>query len=97
MTENLQEKLHQGERKQLKGSKILQNFLQNIWKIKYAKSNPEDILKSAKNFLENLNTKEDSSKTTISKFLSKISNRKKTSKQYYNFRKAKTSLEVHGL
>ena len=44
-------------------------------------SNPEDIFKSAKNFLEKLNTKEDSSKTTISKFLSKISNRKKTSKQ----------------
>ena len=39
MTENLQEKLHQGERKQLKGAKMLQNFLQNIWKIKYAKSN----------------------------------------------------------
>ena len=30
MTENLQEKLHQGERKQLKGAKIFQNFLQNI-------------------------------------------------------------------
>ena len=65
---------------------MLQNFLQNIWKIKYAKikqhfSNPEDIFKSAKNFLEKLNTKEDCSKTTISKFLSKISNRKKTSKQ----------------
>ena len=39
MTQNLQEKLHQGERKQLKGAKVLQNFLQNIWKIKYAKSN----------------------------------------------------------
>ena len=70
MTENLQEKLHQGKRKQLKVAKILQNF-----------SNPENIFKSAKNFLEKLNTKEDSSKTTISKFLGKISNRKKTSKQ----------------
>ena len=39
MTEHLQEKLHQGERKQLKSAKMLQNFLQNIWKIKYAKSN----------------------------------------------------------
>ena len=82
MTENLQEKLHQGERKQLKGAKMLQNILQNIWKIKYAKSNnTEDIFKSAKNILEQLNTKEDFSKTIISKFLSKISNRKKTSKQ----------------
>ena len=44
-------------------------------------SNPEDIFKSAKIFLNKLNTKEDSSKTTISKFLSKIYNRKKTSKQ----------------
>ena len=86
MTENLQEKLHQGERKQLKGAKMLQNFLQKyledkICKIKQHFSNPEDIFKSAKNFLEKLNTKEDSFKTTISKFLSKISNRKKTSKQ----------------
>ena len=38
MTENLLEKLHQGERQQLKGAKMLQNFLQNIWEIKYAKS-----------------------------------------------------------
>ena len=57
----------------------------------------EDIFKSAKNFLEKLNTKEDSSKTTISKFLSKIPNRKTTSKQQYNFYKAKISLEVHGM
>ena len=48
-------------------------------------SNPEDIFKSAKNFLEKRNPEEDSSKTTISKVLSKISNRKKTSKQQYNF------------
>ena len=51
-------------------------------------SNTEDIFKSAKNFLEKFNTKEDSSKTTISKFLIKIPNRKKTSKQQYNFCKA---------
>ena len=38
MTENSLE-LHQRERKQLKDAKVLQNFLQNIWKIKYAKSN----------------------------------------------------------
>ena len=55
--------------------------------------NSEDIFKPAKNFLE----KEDSSKTTISKFLSKICNRKTTSNQQYNFCKAKISLEVHGM
>ena len=38
-------------------------------------SNPEDVFKSAKNFLEKFGTKEDSSKATISKFLSKIPNR----------------------
>ena len=53
------------------------------------------FFKSAKNFLEKRNPKEDSSKTTISKVLSKISNKKKTSKQQYNFHKAKSSLEVH--
>ena len=31
-------------------------------------SNPEDIFKSVKNVLEKRNSKEDSSKTTISKF-----------------------------
>ena len=42
-------------------------------------SNPEDIFKSAKNVIEKLNTKEDSSKTTISEVLSKLPNRKKIS------------------
>ena len=74
MTQNLQEKL-----RQLKSAKMLQNFVQNIWKIKYAKSN--NTLVTLRIFLEKINTKEDSSKTTISKFLSKIYNRKKTSKQ----------------
>ena len=60
-------------------------------------SNPENIFKSAKNFLIKRNPKEDSSKTTISKVLSKISNKKKTSKQQYNFWKAKVYLEVHGM
>ena len=60
-------------------------------------SNPRDIFKSAKNFLEKHNTKEDSSKTTISKFLNKIPDRKKTSRQQCNFCKAKISLEVHGM
>ena len=51
-------------------------------------SNPEDIFKSAKNFLEKINPKEDSSKTTISKVLSKIPNRKKTSNVAIHFLKA---------
>ena len=50
MTENLEEKLHQGKRKQSKGPKfvpvldenlIVKNapkLLQNIWKTKYSKS-----------------------------------------------------------
>ena len=52
--------------------------MQNQTNTKYS-SNTEDIFKSAKNFLEKLNTRKDSSKTTISKVLSKISNRKKKS------------------
>ena len=40
-------------------------------------SNSVDIFKSTKNFLEKLNTKEDSSNTTTSNVLSKIPNRKK--------------------
>ena len=60
-------------------------------------SNPEEIFKSAKNFLEKRNPKEDSSKTTISQVLSKNSKRRKTSKQHYNFTEAKISLEVHGM
>ena len=54
MTANLQEKLHQGERKLLKGAKMLQNFLQNIWKIKYAKSN--NTLVTLRTFLNQLKT-----------------------------------------
>ena len=54
MTENLQEKLHKGECKQLKGAKMLQNFLQNIWKIKYAKSN--NTLVTLWTFLNQLKT-----------------------------------------
>ena len=48
-------------------------------------SNPEDIFKSARNFLEKRNLTEDSCETTISKVLSKIPNIKKTSKQQYSF------------
>ena len=68
--------------------------MQNQTNTKYS-SNPEDIFKSAEKNLENSNTKEISSKTNIAKVLSKISNRKKTSNQQYNFFKAKISLQVH--
>ena len=68
--------------------------MQNQTNTKYS-SNPEDIFKSAEKYLENRNTKEVSPKTNIAKVLSKISNRKKTSKQQYNFFKAKISLQVH--
>ena len=44
-------------------------------------SDPEDIHKSTKNFLEKLNTKEETTTTTISKVLSKIHKRKKIPKQ----------------
>ena len=60
-------------------------------------SNPENIFKLSQKFLEKRNPKVDSSKTTISKVLSKIYKRKKTSKQQYNFCKAKISLEVHSM
>ena len=83
---------------------MLQNFLKKIRKTKYANqantnhsSNHQNIFKSAKNFLENHNTKECSSKTTLSKGLGNILNRKKTSKQQYNVCKAKLSLEVHDI
>ena len=92
MTENFQDKLHQEECKQSKGTSIRReleyekcskNFPQNIWKTKYTKSNKcknssnsVEIFKSTKNVLERLNTKEDSSNTTPSKVLSKICNRK---------------------
>ena len=83
---------------------MLQKFLQKIRKKKYANqantnhsSNHQNIFKSAKNFLENHNTKECSSKTTLSKGLGNILNRKKTSKQQYNVCKAKLSLEVHDI
>ena len=53
--------------------------MQNQTNTKHS-SNPEDIFKSAESLLEKPNTKQDFSKTTISKIVSKISHRKKTSK-----------------
>ena len=78
-------------------AKYLKDKICNIkLKVKHL-SKPEYIFKPAKNFLEKRNLIEDSSKTTISKILSKISNRKKTLNQQYNFCKAKISLEVYGM
>ena len=71
--------------KVLEGNLSDKKYLQNICKTKYVKnqanvkhsSNSEDIFKSTKNVLENLNTEEDSSSnTTTSKKLSKICDRK---------------------
>ena len=70
--------------------------MQNETNTKHS-SNIKKIFKSAKKFLEKLNPKEDSSKTTIFKVLSKILNRNKTSKQHYNFCKDVISLEVHDM
>ena len=55
-----------------------------------------------KNVQNQTNTKHSSNpnifkSATISKVLSKIPNRKKTSKQQYNFCKTKISLKVHGM
>ena len=54
---------------------------------------PEDIFKSAKIFLEKLNPKKNSTITTIFTDLSKILNRKKTSKQQYNLCQTKNFVE----
>ena len=48
-------------------------------KSKYS-SNPNDILKSARNYFEKIYIKETTSKSTIVEFFSKISNRKKNLK-----------------
>ena len=71
-------------------------FPDKTCKIKQMKNIPV-ILMTFLNFLGKRNTKQDSSNTTTSKVLSKISNRKKAPKQQYNFCMAKISLEVHGV
>ena len=70
--------------------------MQNQTNTKHS-SNSRDIFKPAKKFLEILNPKQDFSKTMKSKVLRTISNRKKTSKQQYNFYKDIISLKVHGI
>ena len=109
----MQEKLLQGECKQLKGTKnflsVLYGFLSvknasklsvkyledKLYKIKQIQNIPITLRTfSAKNLLEKFNSKEDSSKTPISKVLGKIPNMKRTSKQQYNFFK---DIEVHGM
>ena len=93
--ENLQEKLHQRNCKQSKGSKICTSIR---WELEYEKYSNTFCKKLTKtNFLEKLNPKQGSSKSTIYKVLSKISNRKKTLKHQYNFCKAKKFLEVYGM
>ena len=70
--------------------------MQNQTNTKYS-SSPEDIFKSAKSFLDELNPKEETSKTTISKVLSKILNKNKTSKHQCNFCKDIIFLEDHDM
>ena len=70
--------------------------MQNQTNIKYS-CNPKYIFKSSKKKIEKLNPKEDSSKTTTSKVLSKILNRNKISKKQYNFYKDMISLEVRDM
>ena len=104
MIENVQEKLKQGGRKQSKGPKICASIRWDLECKQCSKTfctifgrqnmqNQTNNFKSAKNLLDKLNTKEDSSKTTISKV--ERNNRKKSSKQQYNF--CKISLELHGM
>ena len=52
-------------------------------------SNPTDILKSAKNLYEKLYTKETTSKTATTEFISKILNRKKISNEKFHLCEAK--------
>ena len=78
---------------------MLKNVFQSTWKTESAKlisglytddnkskysSNPNDIFKFAKKIYEKLYTKETTSKTSTTKFLSKIPNRKKISNKQFN-------------
>ena len=55
--------------------------------------NPTDVHKSAKTTFEKLGTKEDTSKTTVSEALSKITKRKKNSKKQFEFFQPNISVE----
>ena len=61
-------------------------------KSKYS-SNPKDIFKSEKLFYQKLYTKYTNSKAASTKFLSKIPNIKKLSKEQFNLYEAKISLD----
>ena len=79
------EKICASVRRELEGEKCSKTFCkisarQNRANAKHT-SNSEEIFKSTKHFLENLNSKEDSADTTTSNVLSKIPSRKKTSQQ----------------
>ena len=71
------------------------NFILNCTDDKYTKHsiNLVEILKSAQNFLENLYTKQDTSKTNISKVLNKNPKRMKNLKQQYDLIEAKIFVE----
>ena len=81
MIKSWREKLHQGK-ETIKRSENVKN-----------------LSKFSLKYLEKGNPKEDSNKTTISisKVLSKILNRNKTSKKQYHFCKDMISLEVHDM
>ena len=55
------------------------------------KRNLEDIFKSAKIFLKNLNTKKDITRITISQVLSKVITKKNFSNEQYDLCEAETS------
>ena len=61
-------------------------------KSKYS-SNPNEILKSAKNFYENLYTRENVSKAAIDELLNKIPTNKKISKEHFDLCEAEISLD----
>ena len=61
-------------------------------KTKYSK-NPKDILKSAKNFYENLYTRGNISRDAINELLNKIPISKKISNEYFNLCEAEISLD----
>ena len=72
-------------------NQIIFELYPNDNKSKYS-SNPEDIFKCAKKVYEKLCNKETTSKAATTKFLSKISNRKKKSIEQFNLWEAKICL-----
>ena len=89
--------------------KIFRNVFESSWKTKHAKpnyiriihwwpkvkysSNPNDILKSAKNFYENVYTRKNVSKSAIDELLNKIPTNRKKSKEHFKLCEAEISLD----